>query len=856
MTSSDVLLPVEDQLTPRFVHHEEEIEMKSLSTTNVVPDIEKAGATEIVPQTPELTLNYHALENEQEADEKPFQSEMKFKTDIYCGSVMGFAGRWHSAILVALFVVCYSLLILLPECVAAHYTVLITSLALILRYTIAPSFVMLSIGESSICSSIRVPLDQATVPLMTIGLLLLSGDDAFTFESAWHSVLGTNSAIKPWLVLGILFCLIYQCITLNATGILKGLAKKTVQIAGSNPNVLMVTLWLFASALTVATNNDISIIVMTPLVLEMEDRLHSVDPLSFLFMVLFTSNTFSMLLISGNPANLIVAEAAGLGSAAYIQQMAIPTLIAGLVLGAVIVVIHRWEQKQIGSDDVPKLEPTMSPRPWTSFIGSPKYAVFCILRLLATRIVIGFAEELQEAFDDLLIPMDLILIVVIATFSFLCDFFVFDVQKATKSKHCKDSEMKTLSAVHALCHLPWKLIPFVLSLFVIMRWFDVIGMVDFVAELLLRIDSDDEWTAMFAVGFGSTILAQFINNQPMTVFVSEVLNKIQSISKTTGSGLVPKWLNQSYYALALAANLGGNGTIIASLAVILWRQILLRHREPIEVNYIQFAKRGLSITAITVTVAIVAQSATLMLLSDSNTESKDVSPFCALRHPQYPYHGGGACSASCRNDEFWSPSWDLRRRHYPDSFSTEFVSRYKTAADIIMENGLDVGHGPFVGDEERPSIDYNLDDVHMTLDYFCCYDAFEVDAILESTESFNWTATEVTFDRLICTINYDEETFPGSDNIELMVMVDDESNQRLMEMIEQFEDELRSKGIGVSVPRGDNIGFHVTLAHVDQIKFENLKAMIDRINDEVDWPSITMTMFNDGPVLSGFPNQP
>merc|ERR1719361_1310941 len=184
----------------------------------------------------------------------------------------------------------------------------------------------------------------------------------------------------------------------------------------------------------------------------------------------------------------------------------------------------------------------------------------------------------------------------------------------------------------------------------------------------------------------------------------------------------------------------------------------------------------------------------------------DPATFCTLRHPQYPFHGGGACSASCLNEEYQSPSWDLRQRHYPDSFSTEFMSRYESAAGILMENGLDVGHGPFDGDEERPSIDYNLDDVHMTLDYFCCYDAFESDTILESTLSFNWTATEVTFDRLICTINYDKETFPGSDNIELMVLVDDESNQRLMEMITRFENGLSSKGMILNVPRSDNIG--------------------------------------------------
>ena len=240
------------------------------------------------------------------------------------------ADKWINTILTSLYILCFLLMILLPTSMPVRFLLLSATLALILRFTISPSFVMIhTIVPIDRCSSRRLPLDQATMPLLLIGPILVSYDGVMTGQRAWDSVLGNGTSIKPWLVLGILFSLIYQSIALNATGILKGLAKKTVQIAGSNPNVLMGNLWLFASVLTVATNNDIAIIVMTPFVLEMD----SIDPLPFLYMVLFTANTFSMLLISGNPANLIVGEAAGpegMTAAVYVAHMALPTRAAGM----------------------------------------------------------------------------------------------------------------------------------------------------------------------------------------------------------------------------------------------------------------------------------------------------------------------------------------------------------------------------------------------------------------------------------------------------------------------------------------------------------------------------------------------
>ena len=262
--------------------------------------------------------------------------------------------------------------------------------------------------------------------MLVILLLMASGDAHFGWESAWQSVKGDE--IKPWLVLGILFSLIYQCITLDATGILKGLATKTVQTFGSNHDVLLAMLFVFSSALTVLTNNDITIIVLTPLMLEIQQNIPSLDVVPFLFMVLFSANTFSLLLISGNPANIIVAQAADLGTTEYIKHMAVPTMATAAVLALALYAMRRRASRSANPQQ--PLSPRVG-RPWTDSVKLPKYAVFCAVRLLLTRIVMAFADDLQSKCEC---SMDLLLILGIAALSFLVDFMVFDLQNWFRRK--------------------------------------------------------------------------------------------------------------------------------------------------------------------------------------------------------------------------------------------------------------------------------------------------------------------------------------------------------------------------------------------------------------------------------------
>ena len=169
-------------------------------------------------------------------------------------------------------------------------------------------------------------------------------------------------------------------------------------------------------------------------------------------------------------------------------------------------------------------------------------------------------------------------------------------------------------AFDALWELPWKLIPFVFGLFIIVGFMEAIGFVDWLAMQLLNIVTNT-WSAMFIVGFTATILCQVVNNQPMTVLLSFVLDRVKekyNEDHPTEDG--PEWITAAFFALAIGANLGGNGTPIASLAVLMWQGILAKWK--IYLTYIGFSKRGVGVTPLLVAccVAIVVFEVSFLII--------------------------------------------------------------------------------------------------------------------------------------------------------------------------------------------------------------------------------------------------
>jgi len=626
------------------------------------------------------------------------------------------------AAIALLFTIFYILLFIEATVKPAEYLVVCVSLAASLIFTMMPSYIPIPIPclcksdsqgdidaesynkkntEETIVVTVRkwrFPLDQSTVPVICVLLLMASGDEHFAAKWVWEAIKGTK--IKPWAVLGVLFGLCYLCITLDLTGILKGLAQKTADLAGSYQTKLFLYIFLFAAVLTAVTNNDISIICLTPLACSTANA-GNLESTPYIFMILFTSNTFSMLLITGNPANLIVSQAADLDYISYLKYMALPTIITGLLLYTELYLMFRKRLQR----RIPRPEIQTN---WKDLVKLPKYSVFCGIRLFLACIGIPIASQIDV--EDL----DMFVVVGIAVISFFIDLMAFDIRRLAQfsstdmnnyeykesllaptsangnnNRHINNPNLDRIDetqeedddhgadhvemssqlsgtigtkatamtnmtnmtnikgmdsinenmnmhntldtrvthdtfqtydsnqllydklklkietfAFDALWELPWKLIPFVFGLFILVKFMERIGLVLFLAKLLLNIENT--WAAMFIVGFTATILCQCVNNQPMTVLMSFVLDQCKTEYNNDNDlgddGPGPPWLTGAFFALAIGANLGGNGTPIASLAVLMWQGILAKWK--IYLTYFGFSKRGIGVTPLLVAACV------------------------------------------------------------------------------------------------------------------------------------------------------------------------------------------------------------------------------------------------------------
>ena len=130
---------------------------------------------------------------------------------------------------------------------------------------------------------------------------------------------------------------------------------------------------------------------------------------------------------------------------------------------------------------------------------------------------------------------------------------------------------------------PWELIPFVLSMFVMVEALNTTGVASKILELL------GESLPVWKYGISSFFAANLINNIPMSVFYSAILSHTQ-----TNVAAV--------YATVVGSNLGACLTPIGALAGIMWSSILKEHH--LKFGYGDFLKIGVAVAVPALLVAL------------------------------------------------------------------------------------------------------------------------------------------------------------------------------------------------------------------------------------------------------------
>ncbi len=364
-----------------------------------------------------------------------------------------------------------------------------------------------------------------------------------------------GTLINPLKILTLFLSFTILSIYLDEIGFFAYVAALAAARAHGSQRTLFLILYALTSILTIFTANDIVILTLTPFIIYFAKNA-KMDPLPYLVAEFVAANTWSMLLIIGNPTNIYLATSFGIGFGAYFLTMAIPTIFVGLAsYGLMRVMFHRQLSLPIHAGGTV----TAPPRGLMT-IG--------LAHLIISTVLIAISGY---------IGVEMWLVTLGGAASLFLTTLLYQLRK----------QEKPVVLIGVLRRVPYSLIPFMLGMTTL-----VIGLDKFEVPRLIA-TSLGALSPLFSYGFSSFLFANIINNIPMSILFTEVL------------AAVP--LNQgAIYATIIGSNLGAILSPIGALAGIMWMTIL--KDEGVRYSYGSFLWHGLKLAVPLLVVALLGLS--------------------------------------------------------------------------------------------------------------------------------------------------------------------------------------------------------------------------------------------------------
>ena len=121
-------------------------------------------------------------------------------------------------------------------------------------------------------------------------------------------------------------------------GFFNFLAYKALKLGKGSQYILFTIFFVLISIVTIFTSNDIIILTFTPFIIYFTRRSKiSITP--YLVMEFMAANTASMMLIVGNPTNILLSLSAGINFLEYFKNMWLTTTLTSIFLYLLLILI-------------------------------------------------------------------------------------------------------------------------------------------------------------------------------------------------------------------------------------------------------------------------------------------------------------------------------------------------------------------------------------------------------------------------------------------------------------------------------------------------------------------------------------
>ena len=368
--------------------------------------------------------------------------------------------------------------------------------------------------------------------------------------------LTSDKQINPLKILVLFFSMTTISIFLDEFGLFRFLASKASQKAKGSQYFLFFILYVLTSVLTIFTSNDIVILTFTPFICFFCKHA-KINPIPYLISEFAAANTWSLMFVIGNPTNIYLATSANIDFISYIKVMAVPTILAGLTELLIIFLIFK---KKLSEPILTSEEDYHVESKFDLIVGLVHLGICLVLLIISSYVNI-----------------EMYLVSLICAVSLLV--FVLITRIVTKKNWNYIGE--------TFKRLPYQLIPFFLSMFVIVVGLSAQGITTFIADTL------GNQNVVWVYGYSSFLMSNLINNIPMSILYSSLIPGLNGTNYYLAT-----------YATIIGSNIGAFLTPLGALAGIMFSDLLRKYE--IKYTFMSFIKYGVIISLPTITVALAA----------------------------------------------------------------------------------------------------------------------------------------------------------------------------------------------------------------------------------------------------------
>lgn len=347
--------------------------------------------------------------------------------------------------------------------------------------------------------------------------------------------------------LGLLIGMMIIVAITSKTGLFQYMAVKAAKAVGGEPlKILVVFFWLTAIC-SALLDNVTTVLLFTSVTFAISDILQ-INPIPFLITEIIASNIGGTSTLIGDPPNIMIGSATGLGFNDFIINLIIPILAIGIVTNLILYWLYRkdmnitLEQKQ----KVMTLDES-------SFLIDIPLMKKCIAILCLT--ILGFILHQLLHLNSATVAMSGAALLLL-------------IGKLDPEEVFKEIE--------------WNTIFFFIGLFVLVGGLEVTGIIHMVAEWAMNVTQGNVMMMHFLVLWLSAIGSAFVDNIP---FVATMIPLIKSMGEIGKMDVTSLW-----WTLSLGACLGGNGTLIGASANVVVSSLAAAHGRPISfIGYMKIA---------------------------------------------------------------------------------------------------------------------------------------------------------------------------------------------------------------------------------------------------------------------------